>query len=209
MAMDLTTYTGLQAAIADYLNRTDLTNQIPGFIQLAEAQIARDLRRTTVRATISLASANVTMPATLKELRSIRLVTASPTQDTPIRIVTPDMLAERRAGRTATGRPRYACIVGSDLLLVPAPDQAYSAEITYFQKLIPLSGGNPSNAVLVEGPDAYLFGALKEAAPFMQHDERIAVWEAKFDDALASMQRARANEEQGASLRPARLPRVF
>ncbi len=37
--MAITTYTELQAAIASWLNRGDLTAQIPDFIALAEADI--------------------------------------------------------------------------------------------------------------------------------------------------------------------------
>ena len=40
MALD-GTYAGLQASIADFLNRTDLAAAIPDFIVLAEAQMAR------------------------------------------------------------------------------------------------------------------------------------------------------------------------
>ena len=39
-----TTYATLQATIASYLARTDLTVQIPEFIRLAENRLVRDLR---------------------------------------------------------------------------------------------------------------------------------------------------------------------
>ena len=42
--MAITNYTNLQTAIADFLNRDDLTSVIPTFIQLAEAQFSRELR---------------------------------------------------------------------------------------------------------------------------------------------------------------------
>ena len=42
--MSITNYTNLQSTIADYLNRDDLTSVIPVFIQLAEAQMNRDIR---------------------------------------------------------------------------------------------------------------------------------------------------------------------
>ncbi|NCV21747.1 MAG: hypothetical protein EBV45_07325 [Chloroflexi bacterium] len=40
----ITTYTTLQSTIADYLNRADLTAQIPTFIQMAEADMNTRLR---------------------------------------------------------------------------------------------------------------------------------------------------------------------
>ena len=42
--MAITNYTTLQSTIADYLARTDLTAQIPTFIQLCENRLRRDLR---------------------------------------------------------------------------------------------------------------------------------------------------------------------
>ena len=41
--MSLTNYTGLQASIANTLNRDDLTTVIVDFVKLAEAQINRDV----------------------------------------------------------------------------------------------------------------------------------------------------------------------
>ncbi len=42
--MALTNYTELQASIADFLNRSDLTSVIPDFITMAEADMNRTLR---------------------------------------------------------------------------------------------------------------------------------------------------------------------
>ena len=47
--MALTTYTELKAAIADWLNRSDLTSQIPDFITLAEAEMAWTNRDSVIR----------------------------------------------------------------------------------------------------------------------------------------------------------------
>ena len=42
--MTINTYATLQTAVADFLNRADLTATVPTFIALAEAGIDRDLR---------------------------------------------------------------------------------------------------------------------------------------------------------------------
>ena len=207
--MDLSTYTGLQNAVADYLTRDDMSERIPGWIRLAEAQIARDLRRTTRRETTTVSASSFVLPPTVAELRSARLITGSPHRDVPLRNVTVEQLAERRAGRSATGRPVYFSLRGTELLLVPAPDQPYTMEYLYFQKLVPLSADNATNVVLAEAPDLYLFGTLKEASTFLDDDERTPLWDAKYNAALASLDRVRVGEETRASLRPARLPRIF
>jgi hypothetical protein len=205
----LTNYTELQASVATWLNRTDLVAAIPDFIALAEAQISRRLRRSTVRASVTISDPVYVLSAAVAELRSLRLVTADTRKDIAIAICTPEILNEHRAVWAAIGRPRYAAVVGSSLLLVPAPDQAYTMEISYFPRLIPLSSSNLTNIVLTEAPDLYLFGSLKEAATYLEHDERVPLWESKFEAALNQLAIVREREEFNASLHPARLPRVF
>lgn len=204
--MALTNYTELKASVADWLNRGDLTSQVKDFISLAEAEIRRRLRRSRVRATVTFTAETFSLPATLGELTSVRLVTGSTSQDLPIEICTPEILAEHKSVLAATGRPRFAAVVGAQLLLAPVPNAPYSAEIMYFEKLVSLSDAFPTNTTLTESPDLYLFGALMQAEGFLVHDERITTWENKFEKALAQLQIVRDNEEYGASLRPMRLP---
>ncbi len=208
--MALSTYTELKTSIADWLNRTDLTTQIPDFIALCEAEMNRRLRRTTTRATITIDAAAITPPTDMAELRSIYLVSASVWQDKPLRVGTPEMIAERRArAGGVAGRPDTVAVFQSELLFAPDPDQDYDAEIIYFAKLTALSSSNPSNVVLVEAPDAYLYGALLQAEPYLEHDERAPVWRAKFDSAIMELNIVRENEEYAASTRDVRLARVF
>ncbi len=48
-----------------------------------------------------------------------------------------------------------------------------------YRKVVPaLSDANTSNWLLACAPDAYLYGALLESAPYIKDDERIAVWTA-------------------------------
>lgn len=207
--VDLSNYAGLTEAIAKFLGRTDLTDDIPAFIQLAEAQIRRRLRRKTVRTTITIAQETTTLPTDCAELRTIHLVTSSRGQDGPITVGTYDMLAETRARYQTAGRPIRAAMVDRKLVVAPEPDQPYTADITYFQQLTSLSGAVTVNDTLSESPDLYLFGALKEAEPFLEHDERVPLWQSKFESALAELDLVREREETNASIKEVRLPRRF
>jgi hypothetical protein len=42
--MSIATYSELKTAVANYLARTDLTDQIPDFIRFAEIRLRRELR---------------------------------------------------------------------------------------------------------------------------------------------------------------------
>ena len=57
--MAFTTYTTLKTSIANYLGRTDLTDQIPDFITLAENRLRRDLRLRTMLKGVKIGRAHV------------------------------------------------------------------------------------------------------------------------------------------------------
>lgn len=208
----ITDFASLQANIADYLNRDDLTAVIPTFIQLCEKKIARNVRRKTIRnAAFSLAAESNTLPNDCAEVRSVIPVTGTPFLDRALRIVTQPMWADAKALNWATsGRPCVASVIDTTTLLIaPPPDQTYTAILTYYQSLAPLSNSNTTNTVLTEAPDIYLYGSLAEAAPYLEHDARIQVWKGAFYDAMAELDTQRQREETAAALHIARLPTHF
>lgn len=211
--MALDTYANLQLAVAKWLARetdTDLATQIPDFIDLAEAEMMRRLRRTSVRGTLTINAEAVTIPAGLAQLRSISLITGSPSQDVPLRMGTPEMLAERKARSAGVaGRPTDVAIMGGSFVFAPPPDATYTANIFYYAQLTPLSASNTTNTILNEAPDAYLFGALLQAEPYLEHDDRLALWQSKFDNAIDQLNEVRDREEHTASIQAVRLPVVF
>jgi hypothetical protein len=192
-----TSYAAFQAAVADWLNRTDLTSQIPDFIALVEARLLRTLRgkRAVVRTGLSLDSASVSLPAGIKELRSVYLTGS--TFPGPIDIVTPEKLAYYGTGHSAAARPRYGALVNGTLVLSPTPDTSYAAEIVYEAELPALSAG--VNWLLQYYPDVYLYGTLTEAATFLRDDDRIPGWTARFASALQELELDRDRAEYGAN----------
>lgn len=206
--MALSNYTELQTSIGNWLTRTDLATQIPEFIVLAEAEIARVLRKSSTRQTVTLSEESLSLGAAVGELRSVRLVTGSPYRDLPLEIGTPEIFWEWKARFQVSGRPRKAALIAGKLVVAPVPDAPYPAEIVYYNALVPLSSTNPTNEVLRDDPDVYLFGALMQAAPYLKNDERIPVWEAKFQRGLDQIE-TQYQRKESASLQPVRLPVVF
>lgn len=206
--MALSTYTELQDSVGRWLNRGDLADQIPEFITLTEAEISRVLRKSSTRQTVTLTEEALTLGSAVGELRSVRLITNSPSSDLPLEIGTPEIFWEWKARLHSSGRPRKAALIAGRLVVAPVPDAAYSAEIVYYNALVPLSDTNPTNEVLRDDPDVYLFGALMQAAPFLKDDERIPVWEAKFSRGLAQIE-VQMQRRESASLQPIRLPVVL
>jgi hypothetical protein len=205
----IATYSDLQNAVADYLWRGDLATQIPLFIQMAEAEMKERVRNTTKTATISVSAYSNPMPSDLRELRAVRISSSNPYQSSPLYVVSPSMLQEFAQLSNATGVPQYAAVLQGQLILSPTPTSTSSLEVTYFSQLVPLSGTNPSNDVLVARPDMYLYGTLKHAAKFLQDDDQYNRWAPQFEDALLQHNTEREREEFGASLGPVRLPISF
>lgn len=176
--MALANYTDLQASVADFLNRADLTNVIPDFITLTEADMNRSLRvrEMSVRTRAPISEQYVKLPVDFLGMRNIELVT-NPV--TPLEYRNMQNLDLYRAS-DATGKPVYYSITQNNIEFAPVPDAEYTLEIVYYQK-IPALVDNATNWLLDTHPDAYLYGTLMQSAPYLQADERIGIWAGKYN----------------------------
>lgn len=187
--MPIETYTDLKSAIADWLNRDDLTAVIPSFITLAEADINRALRdwRMEKRSEASLDAQFSALPTDWLQTIRLQLVNGSHR----LELVSDGALADLRAARNdATGRPTHYAHTAGGLELFPTPDAAYDAELVYFSKVPTLSDTATSNWLLVTAPDAYLYGALSQSAPYLKDDQRAAVWASLYQNAIDNLNTA-------------------
>lgn len=199
--MPLDTYAELQSAVADFLDRQDLTAVIPTFISLAEADINRKLRdwRMETRTTLSASSQYTALPTNW--LETIRLQVTGGTSE--IQLASQGALAEMRAAiNDQTGKPTHYAFTGGQLELFPTPDQAYDLDLVYVAKVPALSNAATSNWLLTTAPDVYLYGALMQSAPYLKDDARTAIWAGLYAEAIgglnATSERARYS---GANLR--------
>jgi hypothetical protein len=203
MAID--NYTELQSLVLNYLGRADLVAIVPELISIAEEEIRATLRKQVVRAALTLNSDAVSLPAACAELRSVRYNTD--TRKYTLKAMTAEGLASVR--RVGSGTPNYYAVVAGTLLLDIDPDVDYTAEIVYYESLVSLSVAAPANATLTGSSRIYLFGTLKEAAPYLEHDERVPLWEAKFEKAINDENIARERAELGGAPKVIALPYVF
>ena len=179
--MALSNYTELQASVADFLNRSDLTSVIPDFVTMAEADLNRTLRvrEMSVRTQAPINSQYVKLPDNFLGMRNIDLLTDPVTPMTYKNLQNLDI---HRAG-DATGKPIYYSIIQNNIEFAPAPDGDYTIEIVYYQKVPPLSA-NTTNWLLDAHPDAYLYGTLQHSAPYLQSDERVGIWAGKYQQII-------------------------
>ena len=195
--MSIANYTDLQSAVADFLNRDDLTSVIPTFIAMAEADMSRRLRHwsTENRATAEVDTRYSALPADFVE--PIRLSLDDDHTHVELTSVI-EMQRMRRATRDAIGKPQYYSITQGELEVYPTPDVAYDLEMYYYAKIPALSSASVNN-VLTRFPDLYLYGSLLHAAPYLGEDQRITVWASLYEKALSDANMSSDKAKYGTS----------
>lgn len=190
--MAISTYSELKSAIADWLNRDDLTSVIPSFIELAEAELTRNLRH---RKMIARADATINSEYTQTPLDWFQTQTLILETDpvTTLEYLTPEALNAKRAASTANGKPLFYTMIGTEIQVYPVPSGDHTAEMVYYAKIPSLSDSETTNWLLTLAPDIYLYGSLMQSAPYLQDDNRLSVWNAlyqkKIEDIYISDQR--------------------
>jgi hypothetical protein len=190
--MAITNYSTLQTAIADFLNRDDLTAVIPTFIQLAEAQINREIRhwKMEARSTGQQSAGDQYMQIPPDWLETIRLnVTDQGTS--AITMTSRAAMADIRAKNedVSTKTTYYYCHADGQFELYPTPAATMNVELLYYQK-IPDLATNSTNWLLTDAPDVYLYGALLHSAPYLAEDARVAVWAQMYSAAVQNVNSA-------------------
>lgn len=181
--MALSNYNDLQASVAGWLSRNDLTAIIPDFIALAESDIANDLRiRPTVTTLSTVASQDyVDLPADWLEFVYIKAA------GEPLEYVPPDLL---RQNYERTGQLRYYSIEGRRLLLNPTPGAVETLNVSYHAR-IPALSVTPTNWLLTSFPKVYLWNALAHACIYIQDDARAQGFQAQY---LAEVMKVRSKD---------------
>ena len=200
--MAINTYATLQTAVANWLDRSDLTDRIPEFIALAEARMNRTLRlalmlnvdQTTLGGATALVAGtrDYALPSGYLQMLDFHLRT-SPI--TTLSYLTPENMNRMWAGSQG-GKPLAYTIFSDNasgtpiksVRLGPAPDSAYDYSIMFYKKIDALSVTNTTEAMLTDNPDVYLYGALLEAEPFLMNDQRVQLWATAFQESMRALQ---------------------
>jgi len=186
--MAINSYSTLQTAVSNWLDRDDLSDRIPEFISLAEATFNRVLRiramETTLADTTPSGSKEDSLPDGYLQLREIHLTT-SPIVS--LAYITPEIMYRIRSG-SISGKPTNYTILGDNILFGPTPDSAYGYSITYYKAFTELSDAAPTNWLILNAPDLYLYGTLLQAEPFLMNDERVGLWEKGVRQVIGDLQ---------------------
>ena len=197
--MAISNFTELQTAVSNWLDRSDLSDRIPEFITLAEANMNRLLRIRLMEGRYTASTVkgqrNYALPTDYRQMRALRI------NSDPIRVLqylTPQNMDSVWAG-SYTGTPIAYTIVANDIRLGPSPDSVLELDIDYYRAVTPLSGTTATTTMLTQNPDIYLYGALMASAPFLMDDQKIAVWGALFDKAVGNLESQDARDRHSGS----------
>ena len=188
--MALNTYSALKASIANWLNRTDLTDEIVDFISLTEADFNSKLRirKMISETTITIDAETEDLPTGFLQIRDFFIVSGS--TKLPLRYMTPSQMDSIK-GTSTTGTPEVYTILGDKLRFAPKPDSTYTATLNFYKKFDALSDSNTSNFILTDHPSIYLYGALYHATNFLGGIDKMLVqkWQQMYATAMERLER--------------------
>ena len=186
--MAIGTYAELQTAVANWLDRDDLTARIPEFITLAEARFNRLLRLRSMEskytANTVAGQRNLALPTSYIQMRNFQ-VNTNPL--TTLSYVTPEIY-DRLWGGSTSGTPKFYTILANEVSFGPITATVIQVEMLFYKKFDNLSVTTTTNSLLTDAPDVYLYGAMMEAEPFIMNDERVALWATSLSKAIQEMQ---------------------
>jgi hypothetical protein len=129
-------------------------------------------------------TSTVALPTGYVQMRDISLITSPITQ---LQYVTPEIMNRLNAG-SLTGKPETYTIIANSILFGPTPDSAYDISMLYYKTFDPLTALAPTNWVITNAPDVYLYGALLEAEPFLMNDQRVQLWATALTQSITTLQ---------------------
>lgn len=191
------TYDELKTNIANFLNRSDLTDQLDFFIDATEGEFNRRLRTKDMikRATATADAQYMSLPTDWLEAINVQI---DSNEFTPLFQQSIESLdVYRKSTNNVGNQPVYYALVDNTIELAPTPDTSYTLQLTYYGTIDALSSSNTTNFISTGYPDAYLYGALKHASIYLMEDERVPLFTAQFEKALEEMRMEQEKAEFG------------
>lgn len=209
--MTISDYADLQDAIYKWLLRenSDLvvtTAQVKRFISLCEAELNRELKIRSLQDSSDLVTVEdqdfITLPSGFKRMISFGFVG----QPQNIEFVGTLNEMRTRYGKDKA-RPEAFLIAGNRIKFNCPADAAHDMSIDYYKKITALSDANTTNDILTDYPDAYLYGALKQAQLQIGNEKKLIAYGTSFTGIVERI----INEDQysklptGARIQPRRV----
>lgn len=198
----ITNYGTLKTEVAAYSHRTDLTAEIPGFIQIAETQVNNDLRVPEMVVNADLTIADITgqyaLPTTFLEMRSITGNDSTGTRR-PLKPHGIDNIFRLPSSLT----PQAFAVWNNKILIrgIPAINDVFT--MIYWERPTAFSADGDTSDLLTRFPTVYLYAALVELHTWTQDDEFVALAATRYDSAIRAFNLAGMEKRQNPTVAPA------
>lgn len=183
--MALTTYAELQTEVQTWLDRTDISANVPTCITLAESYFQRKLRVRQMQASADFTTTAgvATLPTDFLGVKAVRRM------GNPVTTLDPldDEEFDRLYGSLTSGTPKAYLIFGTTISVAPV-DNTTTHKLRYYQKIPVLSVSNTTNWLLTAYPDLYFYGALTEAELLGKDGSSGAGWKSRRDEVCQEIQ---------------------
>lgn len=201
-------YNSLKQAVQDWFARSDLGNWIDYFIQIAEADIYRDIFALNqgkgvqpIESPLNVAISNgvAAVPSGYLGIKIALVSISGSTFEVERR--TPEFIYTQYPDQTASGTPQYMARVGQNFVFGPYPDSAYTITGIYWQKSAQLTTVNSTTWMTSTIPTILLAAVNRAAARFNKDEEAYGVWDSLYTQQLQSFILAdKAEELSGSSI---------
>lgn len=211
--MAITNYGELKLAIANWLDRSDLTNRIPDFVTLAEDMIFRTLRcpgneQMVVYPQSALVNDPISGEATTVNIDNSKNIKI-PGDFLEAKMVMYNNLPLTRISDQRFGVQNYASRTGGipteftrlkdKLWFYPPAGANGDVNLWYWQSQGPLVNDADFTRTLRYAPGLYLYGSLLQAQAYLIGDERIPVWQNQFNQIMGQLNEQVADDELAGS----------
>lgn len=196
--MAITNYTELQTAVANWLNKTNLTSRIPEFIALAEGRLSRRLRTKEMESVTSgqtFTSGTDTYSLPTNAVSITKFVVTAGGVEYQLDQLSKTLL-RRKFQNNTPDIPSAFALDGNQLIVRATPDGDYAYEVSYYSE-IPDLATNTTNWLLTRYPDVYLCGACLEGAIYNRNLRDTAYWEARFKEGIEEIIRLDTRDRWG------------
>ena len=192
--MAISTYAELQAAITDWMARSNLSGNAADFITLAEARLNRMLGPVATETTIS-ALAGVTSVSTaglsiIKPVSLYKIVDGSDDE-----FITPRALGSFTMSEVS-GSPTIWATATNALKFDRPLDEDYDFRF-FYEGRFALSDAAPTNEFLTDHPDLYLAASIAWGGVYIEDQTKIAMWSAMLEQFTAEVKSNIAQRKRG------------
>jgi hypothetical protein len=189
----INTFTTIKTSVADWLDRSDMSDAIDNMFTLVETRLYSELRIRDMESAFSdtIASGVVSLPTDFIEWKDLYINTD------PVRALefkSSDWIQRNYPQRTSTAAPVYAAMSNGTIIFGPFPDSGYTVNGVYYSRPTALSTSNESNFLTTTYPDVLQYGVLVETAGYIGQDERFPMWQSRYNEGLNRLMLAERKE---------------